>query len=227
LNSSQKTALVTGGARGIGAAIVLELRSRSFAVSAPPRTELDLADDHSIDAFLRRQEEAGIRFDILINNAGINFLNPIGNISRESWLATQQVNLNAPFQLAQSLVAHMQAQRWGRIVNIASIFGIVTREYRAAYSAAKSALGGLTRALAVELGGENVLVNAVAPGYVETELTRQNNSTADLERIASMIPLKRLAQPYEIAKLVGFLCSEENTYITGQTLVADGGFTCL
>jgi NAD(P)-dependent dehydrogenase (short-subunit alcohol dehydrogenase family) len=121
----------------------------------------------------------------------------------------------------------MRKRRWGRIVNISSIFGIVTRQQRAAYSATKSALAGLTRTMAVELGHNNVLVNCVAPGYVETELTRQNNSPSDLEKIADTIPMGRLGQPEEIAKLVAFLCGDDNTYITGQVLVADGGFTCL
>jgi 3-oxoacyl-[acyl-carrier protein] reductase len=103
----------------------------------------------------------------------------------------------------------------------------VTKEQRAAYSTVKSGLNGLTRTLAVELGPSNVLVNAVGPGYVETELTRQNNSPEDLKRIANSIPLGRLAQPAEIAKFVAFLCSDDNSYTTGQLLLIDGGFTCL
>ncbi len=110
---------------------------------------------------------------------------------------------------------------------MSSIFGIVTRAQRAAYSTTKAGLAGLTRTMAVEMGRDNVLVNCVAPGYVGTELTRQNNSDEDLERIAETIPVGRLAEPAEIAKFVAFLCSEDNTYITGQVLVADGGFTCL
>ena len=121
----------------------------------------------------------------------------------------------------------MRDRRWGRIVNISSMFGIVTREHRAAYSAAKSALQGLTRTLAVEFSRDNVLANCVAPGYVETELTRQNNSEEKLNRIVGSIPVGRLVQPGEIAKFVSFLCSEDNTYITGQVLIIDGGFTCL
>lgn len=193
----------------------------------PAREELDLSDATSIERFLDGLHHKQPGIDILVNNAGINIINPLEEISPTSWQSMLQVNLSAPFRLAQALAPTMRERRWGRIINITSIFGIVTRQQRAAYSATKSGLAGLTRTLAVELGRDNVLVNGVAPGYVETELTRQNNSTADLERIAGTIPMGRLAQPQEIAKLVAFLCSDDNTYITGQVVVADGGFTCL
>jgi 3-oxoacyl-[acyl-carrier protein] reductase len=226
-NSSARTALVTGGRRGIGAAIGAEFERRGILVLTPPREELDLSDATSVERYLAAQGAAHQPVDILVNNAGINIINPIENISPESWQTMLQVNLSAPFRLAQAVAPGMRKRRWGRIVNITSIFGIVTRQQRAAYSATKAGLAGLTRTLAVELGRDNVLVNCVAPGYVETELTRQNNSTEDLEKIAATIPVGRLAQPEEIAKLVAFLCGDGNTYITGQVIVADGGFTCL
>lgn len=223
----RRRALVTGGKRGIGAAIVTEFERCGFAVLAPPREELDLADTSSVERYLASRDRQNEPVDILVNNAGINIINAFEDIAQESWLSMLQVNLSAPFRLAQGLAPGMRKRGWGRIINISSIFGIVTRQQRAAYSATKSALAGLTRTLAVELGSDNVLVNCVAPGYVETELTRQNNSKEDLKRIAGTIPMGRLAQPQEIAKLVAFLCSDDNTYITGQVLVADGGFTCL
>ena len=226
-STTTRTALVTGGARGIGAAIVAELHSRGVRVIAPTRQELDLADPSSVEAYLARQRETGDTVDVLINNAGINFINPIEKISQELWLQTFQVNLHSPFRLVQAFAPAMKAQNWGRIINISSVFSTVTKEHRAVYSTVKSGLNGLTRTLAVELGPNNVLVNAVGPGYVETELTRQNNSPEALERIGANIPLRRLAQPSEIAKYVAFLCSDDNTYITGQLLLIDGGFTCL
>jgi 3-oxoacyl-[acyl-carrier protein] reductase len=222
-----RTALITGGARGIGAAIAAELKARGCNVVAPSRQELDLASPDSIEQFVARQSESGTAIDILVNNAGINFINPIEKISQETWLQTFQVNLHAPFRLVQAMAPAMKDRGWGRIINISSVFSTVTKEHRAVYSTVKSGLNGLTRTLAVELGPSNVLVNSVGPGYVETELTRQNNSPEALERIAGNIPLRRLAQPSEIAKFVAFLCSEENTYITGQLLLIDGGFTCL
>lgn len=225
--AEKRTALVTGAARGIGAAIASELTARGIRVLAPTRQDLDLSSPGSIDQFVQRQAESGVHVDILVNNAGINFINPVENISQESWLNAFQVNLHAPFRLVQALAPSMKARQWGRIVNISSIFSLVTKEHRAAYSAVKSGLNGLTRTLAVELGPSNVLVNGVGPGYVETELTRQNNSVEALQRIASAIPLRRLAQPSEVAKFVAFLCSDDNSYITGQLLLIDGGFTCL
>lgn len=226
-SAKTRAALVTGGARGIGAAIVAELASRGLRVLAPTRQELDLADPASLERYIARQSESCEAIDILVNNAGINFINPIDKISQEMWLQTFQVNLHSPFRLVQAVAPGMKERNWGRIINISSVFSTVTKEHRAVYSTVKSGLNGLTRTLAVELGPNNVLVNSVGPGYVETELTRQNNSPEAIERIRGTIPLRRLAQPGEIAKFVGFLCSDENTYITGQLLLIDGGFTCL
>jgi 3-oxoacyl-[acyl-carrier protein] reductase len=220
-----RTALVTGSARGIGAAITAVLREHGIDVLAPTRQDLDLADPRSIDAFLAAVANRPI--DILVNNAGINHLASVGDIATDLWAEMVAVNLTAPLRLAQAIGRQMAARRWGRIVNVSSIFSVVTKERRAAYSAVKAGLNGLTRTLAVELGPHGVLVNAIGPGYVETELTRRNNSAADLERIARSIPLQRLAQPAEIARVVAFLCSEENTYLSGQLLLVDGGFTCL
>lgn len=222
-----RTALVTGGARGIGFAIASELRQRGLAVLSPTRKDLDLADPASVNAFLAAQERNGPPIDILVNNAGINHLAAVGDIAEDLWAEMVQVNLTAPLRLAQWCSRAMASRKWGRIVNVSSIFSVVTKERRSAYSAVKAGLNGLTRTLAVELGQHNVLVNAVGPGYVETEMTRQNNTHAEMERIAQSIPVRRLGQPAEIAKFVGFLCSDENTYITGQLILIDGGFTCL
>lgn len=222
---TQKIALVTGGSRGIGAAIAAELRRREVKVLTPSRQELDLASPESVERFV--VEHGKTRVDILVNNAGINVINPLEAISESSWREMYEVNLHAPFRLIQAVAPGMKSRGWGRVVNVSSVWSLVTREKRAVYSAMKSGLNGLTRTVAVELGPSGVLVNAVCPGYVETEMTGQNNSPAEVARIAAAIPLRRLAQPEEIARYVGFLCSEENTYITGQMLVIDGGFTCL
>jgi len=220
---SQRTALVTGAARGIGAAIAEALRAQDVSVLQAGRADLDLSDAASINAWLGRH---GGAVDILVNNAGINVLNDIEAVTPEDWSAMVQVDLTAPLQLIQGIAPGMRARGWGRIVNISSIFGVVTRERRGAYSAVKAGLNGLTRTAAVELAPSGVLVNSVCPGYVATDLTRQNNSPADIEKIEATIPLGRLAAPDEIARLVAWLCSEANTYLTGQTILVDGGFTC-
>ncbi len=219
-----RTALVTGASRGIGAAIVVELKKLGYQVLVPTRQELDLSNAASIGAYFAKHGNLSV--DVLINNAGINFPADVDQLSFDTWSSTLQVNLSAPFLMLKHLLPFMKKQKWGRIVQISSIFAGVSRAKRAAYTASKAGLEGLTRALAVELGADNILVNSVAPGYTDTELTKQNNSPADIVKIESTIPLGRLARPEEIAKVVAFLCSEENSYVTGQTLCVDGGFTC-
>ncbi|HEX3718909.1 MAG TPA: SDR family oxidoreductase [Verrucomicrobiae bacterium] len=221
--SRKRKAFITGGGRGIGAAIAKELARRGFEIWAPVRAELDLADPASIKRFT---EAHRADVDVLVNNAGINFLKAIPELDSAVWMQMQQVNLAAPLALIQWAVPFMREHAWGRILNISSIFGIVTKEKRSAYSMTKAALNALTRSAAVEFGPDGVLVNSLCPGYVDTEMTSRNNSPADLEKIKSAIPLRRLAVPEELASVAGFLCSEENNYITGQAVVADGGFSC-
>jgi len=222
--SSCRTVLITGGSRGIGAAIRTELTNRGYFVVAPPRADLDLERPASINAYLTRHQDMAV--DVLINNAGINLLNPIAAIDLAVWEAMVQTNLTSALCLIKAFAPGMAARRWGRILSISSIFSIVTREKRAAYSMTKAALNALTRSAAVEFGPAGVLVNALAPGYIDTELTRRNNPPEQLAEIAAAIPLRRLAQPTELAKAAAFLVSDENTYLTGQTLLVDGGFTC-
>jgi NAD(P)-dependent dehydrogenase (short-subunit alcohol dehydrogenase family) len=184
---------------------------------------MDLASPVSVDAWLARLDR---RVDILVNNAGVNRLGSSAEITGAEFAALLQVNLIAPLRLIAAIADRMKQQSYGRIVNIGSIWGSVSRERRVAYSASKAGLMGLTRALAIELAPWNILVNLVAPGYVDTDLTRQNNSPAEIQAIEQTIPLRRLAKPEEIAECVAFLCSERNTYVTGQALTVDGGFTC-
>jgi NAD(P)-dependent dehydrogenase (short-subunit alcohol dehydrogenase family) len=220
----QRTALVTGGSRGIGAAITGELTGRGYRVLTPSRSELDLANPASVESYVTAKKNLAL--EVLVNNAGINVLNPIDAIDAASWQAMLQTNLTSALRLIQAFAPGMAARRWGRIVSVSSVFSMVTREKRAAYSMTKAALNALTRSAAVEFGPSGVLVNALAPGYVDTDLTRQNNTPAALAAITAGIPLRRMAQSAELAKVVAFLVSEENTYITGQTIIADGGFTC-
>jgi NAD(P)-dependent dehydrogenase (short-subunit alcohol dehydrogenase family) len=223
--STARTVLITGGSRGIGAAIAKNSSARGCRVLAPTRAELDLADTASIEAFLARNRDAPV--DVLINNAGINFLRGLGELEAATWQGMLQTNLTAALRLTQGFAPGMAARGWGRILNLSTIFSVVTKERRAAYSMTKAALNALTRSAAVEYGGGGVLVNALAPGYVDTALTRQNNSPEALQAIAAAIPLRRLASPEELAQVAAFLVSEQNTYLTGQVIVVDGGFTCL
>lgn len=219
-----RTILITGGARGIGAAIAARLREDGHRVRTPSRDELDLAAPASIDGFIARHGDETI--DVLINNAGINILRSIEDIDDAAWQAMMQVNLTAALRLTQAFAPRMAARRWGRILNVASIFAVVTRERRAAYSMTKAALASLTRTAAIEFGPSGVLVNALAPGYVDTELTRRNNPPEALKAIEASIPLHRMAQAAELAEVAAFLVSGRNSYLTGQTVLVDGGFTC-
>jgi len=219
------TALVTGGARGIGHAIAEQLARNGVNVIAPPRQELDLADAQSIERWLDANRSLAV--DILVNNAGVNVLAPVTDINRSTWEQMLTVNLSAALRLIQVFAPGMAMRGWGRILSLSTIFSLVTKEGRGAYSMTKAALNALTRSAAVEYGPDGVLVNALAPGYVDTELTRQNNSADALARICQLIPLRRMAGVDELAKMAAFLVSEANTYMTGQVVIVDGGFTSL
>ncbi len=220
-----RTALLTGASRGIGAAIAEELRALSINVMTPGRDELDLSSPASVDRYLESFSRDGV--DILINNAGLNIPKVIGEVSIENFSQIMQVNLASSFRLIQFFAPQMAQRGYGRILNISSILGTVAKEGRSVYSMSKSALDALTRAVAVEYGSGGVLANSLAPGYVDTELTHKNNTPEQIAELLESIPLRRMAAPVELAKIAGFLVSVENSYLTGQTILVDGGFTCI
>lgn len=199
------------------------MRVDGVTIFSPGREELDLRDRVSIERYLARLVQP---VDILVNNAGINHIVALEELTPEQFSETLQINLQAPVQIVSTLAPAMKSRQYGRIVNLSSIWSLVSKEGRCAYSAAKAAINGITRTMALELGPHNILVNAVAPGYINTDLTKQNNSVEQLEAIARDIPLRRLGEPEEIAELVSFLCSERNSYVTGQVIAIDGGYVC-
>lgn len=229
-------ALVTGGTRGIGAAIASELLKAGhelFVTGKSPHgrgpegstyLQCDFSDPAAVEAFAATI--ADLDLSVLVNNAGINKVAPVAEYSHTDFYLIQQVNVIAPFMLCRAVISGMRRRSFGRIVNITSIFGVVSKAGRSAYSASKGGLLGLSRALALEVAADNILVNCVAPGFVDTGLTRDVLGTAGMAEMAVQIPMGRLAQPAEIARYVLFLASEENTYMTGQNIVVDGGFTC-
>jgi NAD(P)-dependent dehydrogenase (short-subunit alcohol dehydrogenase family) len=221
--SPRRTALVTGGARGIGRAIVQVLERQNVDVVAPSRQELDLQSRESVEAFIARQR--AVTIDILVNNAGINVIKTLESVDFGTWDTMVQVNLASAFRLIQAFAPSMAERGWGRILSVSTIFSLITKEGRVSYSMTKAALNALTRSAALEFGPRGVLVNALAPGYVDTALTRQNNTPEAIERICSTVPLRRLASVDELAEVAGFLVSEVNSYMTGQVVVVDGGFT--
>lgn len=218
-----KRVLITGGSRGIGRAIAEKFRENGYDVVTPTREELNLLDDASIERYIQKNQESVI--DVIINNAGINDINRIENITDDEINNMIRVNLIAPIKFCRGFVGGMKERNYGRIVNIGSIWAVVSKTGRCVYSATKNGIHGVTNTLSVELAPNNILVNTVCPGFTLTELTKKNNTDQEIAAISEDIPLGRMAQPEEIAEVVYFLASEKNTYLTGQKITVDGGFT--
>lgn len=218
-----KRVLITGGSRGIGKAIADLFQVRGWQVLTPTRQEMNLSDSKSIESYCNSIEGP---INAIVNNAGINNIATLDHLSEAFFEEMLQVNLKAPVQIVRCLQDKLKEQPISHVVNISSIWGFVSKPGRLGYAAAKTGIIGATRTIALELGKHNVLVNAVAPGFVNTELTKQNNTPEQIAEIERMLPLKRMAEPEEIAKFVYFLASDENTFITGQTILIDGGYTC-
>ncbi len=215
--------LVTGGSRGIGKAIFELYEKKGYKVDAPVRERLELSSEQSVERYIKEHASSG--YDIIINNAGCNIINPIEKIDETDMKEMMEVNLLAPVRLLRGFVPKMKERQFGRIVNIGSIWGIISKPGRSIYSATKHGIHGITNTLALELAPYNILVNTVCPGQTLTDLTKKNNSSEEIKKMEADIPIGRLAQPEEIAKAVFFLGNEENTYITGQQIVVDGGLS--
>ena len=217
---TEKTALITGSTGGIGKYLVSSLKEDVTVVS-PTRKELDLSSNSSINNYISSLD---IPIDIIVNCAGIHKAGNCEDLTEYDFQNVLQINLIAPFQIISGLAKGMKERKYGRILNISSIWSVIAKEKRSIYSASKSGLDGLTRTLALELAPFNILVNSIAPGYVDTKMIQLYNSEKELEKIKKIIPLGRFAKPSEIGDLVKFLCSEKNSYITGQVIPIDGGY---
>ena len=233
---SGKKVFVTGASRGIGHAIAHVFQEEDAYVigthtGANKETDdvcqewvtSDFSDIQSIKDcadYVRTAEP-----DILVNNAGINKIAPFVDINPDDFLTIQQVNVFAPFMLCQAAIPAMKKKKWGRIVNISSIWGKISKEHRASYSASKFALDGLTLALAAEHSADGVIANSISPGFIDTELTRRVLGEEGMRTLALSVPARRTGQVDEIARFVLWLASEENTYISGQNIAIDGGFS--
>lgn len=207
--------LVTGGSGGIGKAIVEKFTVLGHSVYAPTREQLNLLNPIN----LPRKD-----FDVVINNAGINPLIGILDISDDT---VMRVNYLSPLKIIQQCLPHMEMRGFGRIVNIGSVWTKVAKSKRCAYSASKCAIHSLTMSLTAEFANKGVLSNTVSPGFIGTKLTYQNNTTEELNKIIQDVPVGRLGTPSEVAELVYFLGSHTNTFISGQNIVIDGGYTCV
>lgn len=217
---TKRTALVTGSTGGIGKPLVSSLKEDVNVIS-PTRKELDLSSNSSIDDYISSLD---IPIDIIVNCAGIHKAGNCEDLTTYDFQNILQINLIAPFKIISGLVKEMKERKYGRILNISSIWSTVSKEKRSIYSASKSGLDGLTRSLSLEFAPHNILVNAIAPGYVNTKMIKMYNSEKELDEIKKIIPMGRFAEPYEIVETVKFLCSEKNSYITGQIIPIDGGY---
>jgi len=216
-----KNILVTGGSGGIGKSIVNLFSQYKGKVISINSNHADFSKNDDIYQMLNNLPE----IDICVNCAGINKINSLGNIQEKDFDKIMQVNVKAPFLISQYVSKFMKKRGKGKIVNIASIWGDKTIEERLCYTTSKSALIGMTKTLAVELAKDNIQVNTVSPGFTDTKLTRTILSDNQIKKLLSKVPMNRMANPYEIANIVVFLCSELNTYITGQNIIIDGGFS--
>ena len=226
-----KKVIVTGGNRGIGKGIVLSLLDQGYFVLATSRdskkfdmshqnlevANLDVCDQASIDDFQKIVNDFDP--DILINNAGITKDNLFLRMTEDDWAEVIDTNLNSVFRMTKLVVRGMLKKKWGRIINISSISGSMGNPGQTNYSASKAGVEAFSRSLAKELGSRNITVNSVAPGFIKTNITK---GLID-EEITKKIPLQRVGSVEDVASLINFLVSEESNYITGQTLVVDGG----
>ncbi|MDB4889938.1 MAG: 3-oxoacyl-(acyl-carrier-protein) reductase [Gemmatimonadetes bacterium] len=235
-----RTALVTGSTRGIGRAIADALTEAGARVAVVGRDQAkavevaaqvggsaqgfsaDVSDPASVVALVEGVEAAFGQIDILVNNAGLTRDNILFRIKDDDWDMVLDANLRGAFVAIRAASRGMMKRRWGRIINIASIVGITGNKGQANYAASKAGLIGLTKSVAKELGSRNILVNAVAPGFIETDMTAAMTPEARAA-LSGQIPLDRLGSPKDIAGTVAFLSSEHAAYITGQVLVVDGG----
>lgn len=235
-----KTVLVTGASRGIGASILESFASQGYFAVGTATSEagskaisekmgdrgagyvLDISSQDSVTALLSSFKEDGIDIDILVNNAGITRDTLVLRMKEQDWTDVIDTNLTGVFRVSKAFIRPMMKKQWGRIINISSVVGGMGQAGQANYSAAKAGVEGLTRAMAREFGSRNITVNAIAPGFIETEMT--DGLSDDIkEKALEMIALNRFASPEEVAEVVKFLASDGAAYVTGECLQVNGG----
>ena len=243
MSLSGRVAFVTGASQGIGRACALKLATEGAAVAVAARNQeklnelvneitaaegkaaafaLDVTDEEQVKSAIKAATAQFGKIDILVNNAGITRDQLVMRMKRADWDAVLQTNLTSAYLCIQQVTGSMLKQRWGRIINIASVFGQMGQAGQANYSASKAGLIGLTMAIARELGSRNITCNAVAPGFIETAMTDALGDEFK-QSAAKQIPLGRVGSPADVASAVAFLASDEASYITGHVLNVNGG----
>lgn len=244
---TNRTALVTGAGRGIGRAIAETLARHGVFVVCLSKSEsscgavaesirasggrasalaVDVADAAAVAAACDTLLKEHSTIDILVNNAGITKDGLLFRMSDDDWSSVIETNLSSAFRFARALARPMTRQRWGRIVNVTSVSGIMGNAGQANYAAAKAGMIGLTKTLAREFASRSVTANAIAPGFVKTDMTSEFVNNPEIaDKVLAAVPLKRFGEAQEIADLVAFVCSEQAGYITGQVFAVDGGMS--
>lgn len=212
--------LVLGGTGDIGQAIVNELADQAHAVTSVGSQLMNLSSPDQIDEFMRDKN-----FDVLVHSAGQNIIGPLEQRSIADIESAIQSNLVGFLRVVKKLIPYWQNQQRGKIVVISSLYGFTARRGRMPYAISKHGLIAAVKTLAIELAQYGVLTNAVSPGYINTKMTSKNNSAETIAKLITGIPQGRMGTPEEIAKVVGFLVSDHNTYINGQDIVVDGGYS--
>ena len=242
--NENKVALVTGGSRGIGKEIALELAEKGFDIAINYRSEKDLnpevkqeiekfnvrcelvradvADFEQCEAMVKETIEKFGKIDVLVNNAGITRDGLIMRMKKEDFESVIDVNLVGTFNVTRNVIPYMIKQKSGRIISLASVVGVAGNAGQTNYAASKAGIIGFTKSLAKEVASRNILVNAVAPGFIDTDMTKVLSDSVK-EGIHAQIPLKRMGLPREVAKVVRFLSTDDSSYITGQVINIDGG----
>lgn len=242
--NENKVALITGGTRGIGKEIAMELAENGFNIALNYRSEkdaqsnvkeeieklgvrcelvkADVSNFEQCEEMVKETIEKFGRIDVLVNNAGITKDGLIMRMKKEDFESVIDVNLTGTFNVTRNVIPYMIKQRSGRVISLSSVVGVAGNAGQTNYSASKAGIIGFTKSLAKEVASRNILVNAVAPGFIDTDMTKVLSDSVK-EGIHAQIPLRRMGTPREVAKVVKFLSSEDSSYITGQVINIDGG----
>jgi len=214
--------LLIGGSGDIGDAIANKFKKNGSQIIMPTRKEMDLEDRGSIERFFENKK---LNIDVLIHSAGFNDPKSIEELSDEDIDKTYEINVISFYKIIKQVLPVFKKKKNGYILAISSLYSFLARSKRLAYVMSKHSLNGLIKTLAIELGPYNIMINALSPGFVNTKMTRKNNDPKTIRSFKEKIPLGHLASPVDIANVAYFLCSEENTYITGQNIIVDGGYS--
>jgi 3-oxoacyl-[acyl-carrier protein] reductase len=249
INYKERRVLITGGTRGIGlnlAQCILGFdgdvvitgtsedscdKAKGELSQIPTKGSIEVIPANFVDkaslASFMTSDSFKRGFDVIVNNAGSNVIKPFEEFTDEDYDFLMDLNVRAPWEICKAAIDSMKKKGYGRIINVASIWGVISKPKRALYTSTKHAIVGMTKTLAVEFGAKGILTNAVSPGFTLTDLTMESLTIEEMKKISSTIPINRMAEPVEISRSIAFLGSEMNSYINGQNIIVDGGYSII